>query len=135
MDKARDGHNASVIILPLKWRVYCFLSARGANVIREWLDEERIPSAQRGDFQTRIRLLENGGPQASPQFISDTPVAKDIYKAKIKGNKGWVQLRPMLCRGPWVKEWEFTILLGAIEKDGALRPKEWKVLAQNNLKI
>lgn len=111
------------------------MSARGANVIREWLDDEKVSIAQRADFQTRIRLLENGGPQASPGFITETPVAKDIYKAKIKGNKGWVQLRPMLCRGPVVMQWEFTFLLGAIEKDGALRPKEWKSLAQNNLKI
>ena len=54
----------------------------------------------------------------SPGLIAG-PIAKDIYKMKIKGNKGHVQLRPMLCRGPF-GEHEFTLLCGAIEKDSRL---------------
>jgi hypothetical protein len=124
----------NVIILP-KWQVYCFLSARGSNVIREWLDEEKISSAQRGDFQLKIQLLEGGGPSAVPGFITETPVAKDIYKAKIKGNKGAVQLRPMLCKGPFMMDREFTFLCGAVEKDRELVPKDWKRKAQGNREI
>jgi hypothetical protein len=130
----KDEHNANVIMLP-KWRVYCFLSARGSNVIREWLDEEKISSAQRGDFQLKIQLLEGGGPESVPGFITETPVAKDIYKAKIKGNKGAVQLRPMLCKGPALMDREFTFLCGAIEKDRELIPKDWKKRAQVNREI
>ena len=135
MVKSSTGHNANVIILPLRWRVYCFLSHRGTNVIKEWLDRERVPTAQRAAFQLKIKLLENGGPDAVPGFLTDTPVAKDIYKAKIKGNRGWVQLRPMLCKGPWIMEWEFTFLFGTIERDRMLHPKDWKDRAQENREI
>jgi hypothetical protein len=135
MFQSRAGYNVNVIILPLRWRVYCFLSTRGSNAIKEWLDKERISTAQRAMFQLKIKLLENGGPDVVPGFISDTPVAKDIYKAKIKGNKGWVQLRPMLCKGPWILNWEYTFLFGTIEKNGALTPKDWKDRAQENRNI
>lgn len=117
------------------WRVYCFLSQRGDNVIRDWLDKEKVPIAQRADFQLKIRLLESGGPDLVPGFITETPVAKDIYKAKIKGNKGWVQLRPLLCKGPVLMDREFTFLFGAIEKDRILIPKDCKERAQENRKI
>lgn len=127
-------HNANVIILP-KWKVYCFISTRGFNVIREWLEEEKVGSAQRAAFQSKLDLLESGGPEAVPGFISDTPVAHHIYKAKIKGNKGWVQLRPMLCRGPILMDREFTLLCGTVEKDGDLRPKDWKDKAQDHREI
>jgi hypothetical protein len=115
--------------------VYCFISARGCNVIREWLDEEKVSAAQRGEFQLKVQLLECGGSDAVPGFITDTPVAKDIYKAKIRGNKGLVQLRPMLCKGPILLDREFTFLCGAVEKDGKLIPKDWKKRAQCNRKI
>jgi hypothetical protein len=135
MSQSSITHNADVIILPLRWRVYCFLSSSGRNVIREWLDEERVSLAQRADFQMKITLLENGGVDAVPGFITETPVADNIYKAKIKGNKGRVQLRPMLCRGPFVVSEEFTFLCGAIERDGKLIPKDWKKRAQNHRAI
>lgn len=135
MRKSSDLHNVGVINFPLRWRVYCFLSQRGANVIREWLDEERVSLEQRADFQLKITLLENGGPDTVPGFITETPVARDIYKAKIKGNKGRVQLRPMLCKGPVVLDREFTFLCGAIERDGTLVPKNCKQKAQENRRI
>lgn len=127
-------YNAGVILFP-RWRVYCFVSARGYNTIREWLDEEKISSAQRGDFQLKIRLLEGGGMESVPGFITDTPVARNIYKAKIKGNKGRVQLRPMLCKGPLLMDREFTFLCGAVEKDGELVPKDCRQRAQDNRDI
>jgi hypothetical protein len=125
-------HNAGVINFPRQWRVYCFLSQRGSNVIKEWLEDEKVPTAQRADFQLKISLLESGGPEMVPGFITDTPVARDIYKAKIKGNKGWKQLRPMLCKGPFAMDAEFTFLCGAIEKDRALIPRDCKERAQQN---
>jgi hypothetical protein len=128
-------YNADVIGFPMRWKVYCFLSQRGRNVIREWLDEEKVSVQQRADFQLKIQLLEQGGPDLVPGFISETPVAPDIYKAKIKGNKGKVQLRPMLCKGPFDMRREFTFLIGAIEKDRVLVPKNCKEKAQENRSI
>jgi hypothetical protein len=52
---------------------------------------------------------------------------------KIKGNKGMKQLRPMCCRGPFGPN-EYTILAGAVEKDGKLVPKDVKERAQQNLR-
>jgi hypothetical protein len=125
-----EKHNAAVIISP--WKVYCYLSERGSNVIREWLDAEKIGAGQRAKFQAKIDALESGGPDLNPGLLSDTPVAKDIYKMKIKGNKGQVQLRPMVCKGPYLMNQEFTILHGAVEKDKKLVPADVKARAQAN---
>jgi hypothetical protein len=135
MLKSSTWYNADVIRFPKRWRVYFFLSSRGENVIREWLQREKVPTAQQADFQLKIQLLESGGPDSVPGFITETPVAKDIYKAKIKGNKGWMQLRPLLCKGPWIMDSEYTFLLGAIEKDRVLIPKDCKERAQENRRI
>lgn len=84
-------------------------------------------------FQDKIDALESGGPDMVPGFITETPVAPGIYKMKIKGNgKGMKQLRPMCCRGPFGPS-EYTILVGAVEKDGELVPGDVKKRAQDNL--
>ena len=116
-----------------QWLVYHFLSQRGVNVIREWLDKEKVSSQQRGRFQSLINSLERGGPDLVPGFIHG-PVAKDIYKAKVRGNKGQVQLRPRLCRGP-IQKYEFTFLIGAIEKGGKDIPNHCNATAQENRRI
>jgi len=134
-DSDKWKHNVSVIVLLPKWKVYCFVSERGHNVIREWLDEEKVGAGQRAKFQSKIDSLENGGPDLNPGLLSDTPVARDIYKMKIKGNKGQVQLRPMVCKGPFDMSKEFTLLHGAIEKDNKLIPEDAKSRAQSNRAI
>jgi hypothetical protein len=116
-----------------KWKVYFYLEGlRRDNAIREWLVRERVSTAQVAAFQDKIDTLEASGPEMVPGFISDTPVAKDIYKMKIKGNKGMKQLRPMCCRGPFGTN-EYTILCGAVEKDRKLVPEDAKKRAQENL--
>jgi hypothetical protein len=99
------------------------------------LRKERVPKTQVAIFQAKIDTFERGGPNLSPGLISDGPVAKNIYKMKIKGNKGHVQLRPMLCYGPFEPEAEITLLVGAIEKDRELIPRTCKADAQENRKI
>lgn len=103
---------------------------RGDNAIRGWLTKEKVEVRQIAKFQVFIDSLKSGGPDMVPGFISG-PVAKDIYKAKVKGNKGMVQLRPRLCYGP-VNEFEFTFLVGAIEKGGKDMPTTCNVTAQEN---
>jgi hypothetical protein len=115
------------------WRVYFYLSGqRRENAIRAWLHDERVSAVQIAIFQEKLDALEEGGPEMVPGFISETPVAKDIYKMKIKGNKGMKQLRPLCCRGPFGPS-EYTILTGAIEKDRVLVPKDANARAQSNL--
>ena len=116
-----------------KWTVYCYLEGlRRDNTVKTWLKSERVPIPQIAAFQDKIDTLEEQGPDMVPGFISDTPVAKDIFKMKIKGNKGMKQLRPMCCRGPFGPN-EYTILIGAVEKDNKLLPKNAKKRAQENL--
>jgi|SRR5271157_694229 len=114
------------------WKVYCFLHGeRRKNIIVEWLKNEAVPPDQIAVFQEKIDALERSGPDMVPGFIWG-PVAKDIYKMKIKGNKGWKQLRPMCCRGPFELN-AYTVLVGAIEKDGRLDPRDAVARAQSNL--
>jgi len=116
-----------------QWKVYFYLAGlRRDNIIRAWLKAEAISIAQVAAFQDKIDTLEKSGPGMVPGFISDTPVANNIYKMKIKGNKGMKQLRPMCCRGPFGAN-EYTILVGAIEKDRKLIPANAKQRAQENL--
>ena len=116
-----------------EWKVYFYLAgSRRDNVIKAWLEDESISIAQIASFQDKIDTLEESGPEMVPGFISETPVAKDIYKMKIKGNKGMKQLRPMCCRGPFGSK-EYTVLIGAIEKDRKLIPEDAKKRAQDNL--
>jgi len=116
-----------------KWKVYFYVEGlRRDHSIRKWLESEGVPAAQIAAFQDKIDTLEESGPEMVPGFITETPVAKDIYKMKIKGNKGMKQLRPMCCRGPFGPN-EYTILVGAIEKDGKLIPGDAKKRAQDNL--
>lgn len=119
--------------MPL-WKVYFYLEGqRRDNSVRVWLEQERVSIAQIASFQDKIDTLEERGPEMVPGFISETPVAKDIYKMKIKGNKGMKQLRPLCCRGPFGPN-EYTVLFGAVEKDNKLVPKDAKIRAQENLK-
>ena len=117
-----------------QWTVYAYLEGqRRENCIQKWLKDERVSVAQIAAFQDKIDTLEQSGPEMVPGFISDTPVARDIFKMKIKGNKGMKQLRPMCCRGPFGSK-EYTILCGAVERDRKLVPSDAKERAQNNLK-
>ena len=116
-----------------RWPIYSFVTHRGENIIREWLKKERVPKTQIAIFQAKIDLYERAGPDLSPGFI-EGPVAKNIYKMKIKGHKGHVQLRPMVCYGPFI-DTEVTMLTGAIEKDFKLIPPNCKAEAQENREI
>jgi len=49
---------------------------------------ERVPKDQVAAFQDKIDTLELSGPEMVPGFITETPVARDVYKMKVKGNKG-----------------------------------------------
>jgi|SRR5208337_1193198 len=129
MEKSTRKYNAGVILFP-KWPIYCFVDHRENNVIREWLKAEKVPWTQVATFQAKIDAYERGGPELNPGLIVG-PVAKNIHKMKIKGHKGHVQLRPMVCFGPFSNT-EVTLLCGAIEKDFKLKPTNCKEHAQEN---
>lgn len=114
-------HNVDVIPSQ-RWIVFCFLDARGRNVIRDWLHDERVPLQQVAAFQEKIDALESGGPEMVPGFITETPVARDIYKMKVKGNKGMKQLRPMCLPG--------TVRRSGVHDPGWRRRAGWEATAR-----
>jgi hypothetical protein len=127
------GKDNACVIFSTQWPIYSFIDHRGQNVIREWLKREKVPKTQVATFQAKIDIYERGGPDLSPGLIVG-PVAKNIFKMKIKGHKGHVQLRPLVCYGPSVQS-EVTMLVGAIEKDFKLRPDNCKTIAQENREV
>jgi hypothetical protein len=122
-----------LVVMASQWRVFCFITHRGENIMRMWLQKEKIPRTQVAVFQAKLDTFERGGPELSPGLIFG-PVAKDIYKMKIKGHKGHVQLRPMLCYGP-SGQTEITLLVGAIEKGFKLVPVSCVTDAQQNRRV
>lgn len=132
MNNSTIKHNTGVIFLP-SWPIYCFITHREENVIREWLRTEKVPKTQIANFQAKIDAYERGGPELSPGLIVG-PIAKHLYKMKIKGSKGHMQLRPIVCYGP-IGDTEVTLLFGAIEKDWKLIPDNCKEKGKENREI
>ncbi|MGR3174946.1 MAG: type II toxin-antitoxin system RelE/ParE family toxin [Candidatus Scalindua sp.] len=99
-----------------EWTIKAFVSARGTNEIKKWLDT--LPVNDQAKIDARIRHLEITKTWGRP------------YTAKLKGYtdlheiivfSGKIQYRPIGCRGP--NDREFTILIGAIEKGGNFVPR------------
>jgi hypothetical protein len=124
-----------LLLMASQWQVFCFVTHRGENIMKEWLRQEKVQRSQIAVFQAKLDIFERGGPDLSPGLISSGPVAKDIFKMKIKGHKGHVQLRPMLCYGPFSASSEITLLSGAIEKGFKLIPPTCITDAQGNRRI
>ena len=103
------------------YRLYDFLEQRGdhcVNVVKEWT--EGLQKRDRARLNQKLDMLEREGTNLSYTLLSDTG-APGIKKLRITGRKV-LTLRPMLCRGPIDNDSEFTLLVGAIEKDRALIP-------------
>ena len=123
------------------WRVFEFLDGRNRGIVSAWLEHERVPKDQLAAFRAKIDALSSGGPEMVPGLIAG-PIKQrklgitGIYKMKIKGNKGWVQLRPMLCFGPLARDSNvITMLVGAVEKDQKLIPYDCLKRADGNRRI
>jgi hypothetical protein len=96
-----------------------FLDNRGRNVILQWA---RIQTTRdRGMLNQRFdRLVQIDFGLAITSKLLAGPIYKHIYKMQIHGD---VQLRPLLCRGPINNDAEYTLLLGATERDRKLTPR------------
>jgi len=97
-----------------------FVSPRGENVISRWAKDEKLSTKDRAKLNQRLdRLVQVDFEQAKSTKLLNGPLRKEIYKVKVHGQ---VMMRPLLCRGPFEKEAEYTLLLGAIEKNWKLEP-------------
>jgi hypothetical protein len=113
-------------------RLYDFLSARGENVILRWVKDDKLTVRGRAALNQKLdRLIQIPFQLAIDTKVLAGPIYKHIYKLVIHAD---IMLRPMLCRGPFDIEGEYTLLLGAVETGGKL-PKGSKEKAGENREI
>lgn len=98
--------------------LFDYTDQNGNNGIKEWT--LGLEKSQRAKLNAKLDMLALHGTELFPQVLTDTPTP-GIQKLRVKGK---VQLRPMLCKGPINKEKEFTLLLGATERDSRLVPEK-----------
>ena len=110
--------------MPMK--IYEWIDERGRGVVSDW---PKLQKAQRDRLEMKLDKLVNAEVdpvtrQANlpPQMLAGPGYDGEpfIYKLKARGN---VQLRPMLCLGPFSNE-DWTILYPSIEKGNALIPSD-----------
>ena len=65
----------------------------------------------------RIDLLETNGKDLCPGLAGPLSKSPHLHKIKINGS---VAARLLLCKGPIQMETEYTLLLGAFERDDEL---------------
>ena len=106
-----------------RWRIYEYLEG-DESAIRVWLREQNIPERDRGQLLQKMDMLAMHGMDLPPKLLAGPIKSKKkpqeqshIYKLIVHGQR---MLRPLLCRGPVDMDGEFTMLIGAIEKDGVL---------------
>ncbi len=99
-----------------KFALFDYTDKSGNNDIKKWT--QGLEPTQRGKLNARLDMLSLHGSELFPEILAGTNTA-GILKLKVKGK---VQLRPMLCQGPINHEKEFTLLIGATERDFCLVP-------------
>ena len=112
----------------MKYALFDYLTDKGINDFKIWT--EKLQKTQRAKLNLRLDMLENKGPDLFPNILTGTDTA-GIQKLRVPGK---VQLRPMLCKGPINTEKEFTLLIGAMEKQDKLQPKKADQIANKRKK-
>ncbi|MGD0883576.1 MAG: type II toxin-antitoxin system RelE/ParE family toxin [Thermodesulfovibrionales bacterium] len=111
------------------WRIKVFIKDRGTDVIREWLKD--MPRGAQIEVNTRLRYLRTLKTWKGRPLSAKRKGTGDIYEIIISWNKN--QYRPLGFFGP--KEDEFTLLIGAQEKDWKLEPKNADEIAERRRKL
>jgi hypothetical protein len=98
--------------------VYDFTDGDGRSVIAVW--RSVLTARSKAQFDQKINMLATAGMDLPPKLLAG-PINKTrhIYKLKIHAD---VMLRPMLCKGPFAMNDEFTLLVGAKEVQNKLIP-------------
>ncbi|MEQ1637813.1 MAG: hypothetical protein ABL903_14105 [Methylococcales bacterium] len=100
----------------MKFSLFDYTSENGNNEIKEWT--KGLQKTDRAKLNAKLDMLALHGSELFPHVLTDTPTS-GIQKLRVKGK---VQLRPMLCKGPIDNEKEYTLLIGAMERDSKLVP-------------
>jgi hypothetical protein len=105
-------------VINLAFALYDFVDVCGESVISQW--RKGLTARSKAQLDSKLHMLEINGPDLGPKLLAG-PIKKTghIYKLRILAD---VMLRPMLCRGPFRMDMEFTLLAGAKEIQGKLVP-------------
>ena len=103
-----------------------YVDGTGRNLIVEWLTADRISLRDRAKLNQKLDSLLRIDFDLAVQTKLLARVGKYILKLRVFGE---VQLRPMLCQGPIDLHGEYTLLAGAREVGGKLRPENVVALA------
>ena len=109
--------------------LFDYTSENGKNDIKEWTTG--LQKVERAKLNAKLDMLEKYGHELFPQILTDTP-SPGIQKLRVKGK---VQLRPMLCKGPVDNEKEYTLLIGATERDSKFVPDKADQIANQRKQI
>lgn len=96
--------------------LFDYTDANGKNDIKKWTLGLEKP--ERAKLNAKLDMLVSKGHELFPHVLTDTPTS-GIQKLRVRGK---IELRPMLCKGPINHEKEFTLLIGATERDFCLVP-------------
>ena len=112
------------------WIFKAFKNAIGHSEFEGWLDslipEDKVKLQLRIDFLKTQRTWER--PYVAQRKGHPKGKTK-IYEIRCKGVEQKVQLRPLGFYGP--EKSEFTFLVGAIEKNGNLEPRNADMMADD----
>lgn len=93
--------------------LFDFVDNKERNAMQVWATTRGLTKRDRAQLNLKIDMLELNGFGLHPHLLAG-PIKKQkhIYKLVVHGQR---MLRPMLCKGPFDMNAEFTFLLGAIE--------------------
>lgn len=117
----------------MPYLLYDFLDARGENVILQWL--KSLQKEQLAKVNAKLKLLAQNGDGLFPSLLTPAVGSKHIREIVVSGK---VAIRLLLCRGPFFLErecFEYTLLLGAFERDNRYVPKNAVAKAEENREI
>ena len=119
------------------YRLWDFLDDREKNVMLQWVKDDKLTTRARAALNQKIqRLAQMDYDLAIKTKLLAGPIHKHVHKLVIHAD---VMLRPMLCRGPYFNDCEYTFLLGAVEIGGKLpagskeKAEEHRKLVLNNV--
>jgi hypothetical protein len=101
----------------MTFSIYEYVDANGVNQMQPWVAGLQV--RQRAGLDSILDKLHLNGEAMRPTMLAGT-AEPGISKLRIHGN---VQLRPLLCTGPVSIAVEFTLLHGATEVGGKIKPK------------
>lgn len=102
------------------YQLFDYLDSRHRNVMQDWANGLPMSKKDRSRLDLRIDLLREQGDNLFPKMLQSTR-QRHIMEIAVNGQ---VALRPLLCRGPFAIQTEYTFLFGAVEQNRKYVPRD-----------